>query len=151
MLCATHHTNSDLFLFTKCALRSLCGCRQTNRLHQESDAPAVSPAAQHPKVRSGDNEWTVHHRNLSTHSFCSSTHHDVLECQPITKILIAELLLLSKSFVWVLHVELTAELLRVSKIFIFTFHFDLLSNCEMMLATSSSFILTTLTYLAGLL
>ena len=29
-------------------------------------------------------------------SFCSSTHHDVLECQPITKFLIAELLLLSK-------------------------------------------------------
>ena len=43
---------------------------------------------------------TVHRSNLSALSFCSSTHHDVLECQPITKFLTVELLLFPRSFIF---------------------------------------------------
>ena len=46
--------------------------------------------------------------------FCLLTHHDVLECQPITRFLIAESLLLPKSCFSVLHAELIAELLLLS-------------------------------------
>ena len=47
---------------------------------------------------------------------------------------------------------LIAELLLISKIFIFTFYVDLLFTlCFVMLAPSSSLSLTPLTYLAGLL
>ena len=75
---------------------------------------------------------TVHRGNLSTHSFCSSTHHDGLECQPITKFFITNLLLLFKSFVF------------------HFFYFDLLLPlCSVMLAASSSLSLTPLTYLGG--
>ena len=48
--------------------------------------------------------------------------HIVLECQPITMFLIAELLLPSKSFVWVLIAELIAELLLLFQKVSF-FHF----------------------------
>ena len=53
------------------------------------------------------------YNSFLTYNF-PSTHHDVLECQPITKFLIAQLLLLSKSFIRVMHAELVAELLRLS-------------------------------------
>ena len=67
----------------------------------------------------------------------------------ITKFLIAWLLLLSKSFIWVMH----AELIRSCCVFQnlrFTFYLGVLCTlCFVMLATSSSLSLTPLTYLAG--
>ena len=74
---------------------------------------------------------TVHHVNSFHTQFCSSTHHDVLECHPSRSSWLQKLLLqLSKSFIWVLHAELIAELLRLSQS---SFHFLLLSSFDSVL------------------
>ena len=53
--------------------------------------------------------------------------HTVFAHQPITKFLVAELLLFTKCFIWVTHAELIAELLLSSKkASFFTFYFALL-------------------------